>query len=134
MAFYRGFPDKEKKADMRAAMNCVVDALRDHQQEGGEVEPGYWPKYRDDMRDYVCLFLSIFCPSNICLAQIFADRSSFRGIIKNKAIEIVRIHYDFQSKEPMLNQEGQIAYVAKAIAELKDHSQYLRYGRDENVR
>lgn len=65
------FPRKE--TDLDVAMECVVMALSQHQENKGKVEKGnylsfclrpishffigFWEEYQDNMRDYVCPFL-----------------------------------------------------------------------------
>jgi hypothetical protein len=43
MAFECGFPEREIKAHMDKAMQCVTDALSEHQKNGGRVEDGTYP-------------------------------------------------------------------------------------------
>ena len=40
MAVECGFPERGIKAHLDKAMQCVTDALREHQENGGRVEKG----------------------------------------------------------------------------------------------
>ncbi|KAH9965580.1 hypothetical protein BJV74DRAFT_799607 [Russula compacta] len=42
------------------AMQCVVDALSDHQNNGGKVEKGFWEDHQNDMCDYIFVDRSTF--------------------------------------------------------------------------
>lgn len=114
MALECGFPERETKEHLDKAMQCVIKALSEHQENGRKVENGFWEEHQDDMREY-----------------IFADKSTFRGIIKTKAAEIVHHRYDFRPKETPNNQQEEIDFISNAIQNLLDEGKFLRGGYDE---
>ncbi|KAI0264303.1 hypothetical protein BGY98DRAFT_1041821 [Russula aff. rugulosa BPL654] len=64
---------------------------------------------------------------------IFADRSTFRGIIKNEAANIVLRLYDFYPKlnETFNNQEELESHISTAVQKLIHKGDYLKGGCDE---
>jgi len=113
MALECGFPDRGIKEHLDKAMQCVTDALQEHQSNGGKVEKGIWDNHQHDMREY-----------------IFADGSSFRGIIKNKAAFIIQ-QYKFHPEVSFNNQEEQGKFISDAIRNLIQTGNFLHDGDDE---
>lgn len=69
--------------------------------------------------------------------QLYGDRSTFRQVIKKKAGEIVRLHYDFHPPEELEiechNQEQLYEYISSAIIKIITKGEYLNGGKDEEV-
>jgi len=82
----------------------------------------------------LCVYMKYLLRSGLsnCF-QIFADRSTFRGIIKNKATEVVHRLYDFNPTETFYNQQEEINYIASAIRKLIHRGWFLIGGLDEHV-
>lgn len=67
--------------------------------------------------------------------QIFADKSTFRGLVKAKAAETVKCRYDFyrDSGGTFYNQQEPINIISTAIKNLMHNSNFLSSGLDEQV-
>ncbi|KAF7982861.1 hypothetical protein HWV62_25082 [Athelia sp. TMB] len=114
-----GFPKfRERKAELTG---CITRAIAAYEADGGALDKGYYPKYKQAM-----------------VKLVWEDSSSFRGELKRVARQQVTVSYGFiprqpepDSEERPLNPAQYRAHIKAAIADLVLQGQFMHNGHDK---
>ncbi|KAF8888214.1 hypothetical protein BD779DRAFT_1470269 [Infundibulicybe gibba] len=109
----------KRQTNLQVATNFLMEAISDHERNGGLFEEGYLQTHRKNMT-----------------IVIFEDGSTFRGEMKTLAREIVKNRYDIPnpcSPDSMPQGQGEyLAMIDRCVSQLLDKGVYLHGAKDDS--
>ncbi|KAF7975622.1 hypothetical protein HWV62_9215 [Athelia sp. TMB] len=116
-----GFPNFRDRKIVAKLTECLTDAIAQYEADGGTLEPGYYPKYKDKM-----------------VRLLWNDTSTFRSELKKVARQQVPNLYGIFPKpaenEPRISRAAYQAHVKATVADLLDGGKFMHNGKDQNGR